>query len=104
MMYSKGNFPKSDKFLVIYKKCLEWYDGLPDQLRLGLNSTPTVLFTQWVQLNIMSNISIADPLKHILPYGNSATLQTFLEFPSPRFHHLPPDCLQRSVAKPVRAH
>ena len=103
-LYSRGNFPKSDKILAIYKKCLEWYDGLPDQLRLGLNSTPTVLFTQWVHPFMMSNMSIANSLEHILPYGTSTSLPTLLESSSPRFDHLPASCLQRSVAKPVCAH
>jgi hypothetical protein len=36
----------SHHLLAVYHKLLEWYDALPDQLRLGINFTPTVLFTQ----------------------------------------------------------
>lgn len=48
VIHSKGKFPKGEKVLAVYKRYLEWYESLPDQLRLGHNSTPFVLFTQFV--------------------------------------------------------
>lgn len=44
--YSRTQQLESHKLLSVYHKLLEWYDVLPDQLRLGINFTPTVLFTQ----------------------------------------------------------
>jgi hypothetical protein len=32
----------------IYIKYLNWYDHIPEALRLGVNFTPAVLFTQYV--------------------------------------------------------
>lgn len=45
-LYSQSFHFKTNGLLSNYYKLLEWYDALPDQLRLGLNFTPTVLFTQ----------------------------------------------------------
>lgn len=44
--YSQTQQPESQSLLSVYRELLEWYDALPDQLRLGINFTPTVLFTQ----------------------------------------------------------
>jgi hypothetical protein len=44
--YSDTQQSESHNLLSLYRKLLEWYDALPDQLRLGINFTPTVLFTQ----------------------------------------------------------
>jgi hypothetical protein len=44
--YSRNSQPETYQLLSVYHKLLEWYDALPDQLRLGTNFTPTVLFTQ----------------------------------------------------------
>ena len=52
LIHATCNFPQSAHVLAVYKKYLEWYEGLPDQLRLGLNSTPTVLFSQSVYLSL----------------------------------------------------
>lgn len=57
MVHAKGKFPQSANVLAVYKKYLELYERLPDQLRLGLNSTPTVLFTQSVTLFLVENVT-----------------------------------------------
>jgi len=46
LLYSDKPILNSHKLLEIYTQYLQWYDNLPDQLRLGGNSTPIVLFTQ----------------------------------------------------------
>ncbi|KAJ9651383.1 hypothetical protein H2198_009327 [Neophaeococcomyces mojaviensis] len=45
ILYSDKLPLSGHKILTIYTKYLQWYENLPDQLRLGGNSTPTVLFT-----------------------------------------------------------
>lgn len=45
-LYPRSHQSESHHLLSAYHKLLEWYDALPDQLRLGINFTPTVLFTQ----------------------------------------------------------
>jgi len=45
-LYSDQAPLSGHKILAIYTEYLQWYEKLPDQLRLGGNSTPTVLFTQ----------------------------------------------------------
>ncbi|KEF53540.1 uncharacterized protein A1O9_10515 [Exophiala aquamarina CBS 119918] len=44
LLYSNELPLTSHEILVIYTKYLQWYANLPDQLRLGNNSTPVVLF------------------------------------------------------------
>jgi len=46
VLYSDTPTLNSQKVLSIYTQYLQWYDDLPDPLRLGSNSTPIVLFTQ----------------------------------------------------------
>jgi len=47
-VYARSQQLESHSLLSTYQKLLEWYEALPDQLRLGRNFTPTVLFTQSV--------------------------------------------------------
>ena len=46
LLYSDEQPLNGNDIVAIYLKYLQWYDTLPDQLRLGSNSTPVVLFTQ----------------------------------------------------------
>lgn len=93
MVHAKGKFPQSANVLAVYKKYLEWYEGLPDQLRLGLNSTPTVLFTQSVILLPVQNVTDGY-MKHVLPFCNTSPLPTVLEPQYFRIQYLPSHCLQ----------
>jgi hypothetical protein len=78
IVHSKDSFPQSTSVLAVYKRYLEWYESMPVQLRLGLNSTPTVLFTQSVPLFLVWNIT--DPcFKHVLPLCDSPALPAILE-------------------------
>ena len=98
LVHSKGRFPHSADVLAVFKKYLEWYESLPDQLRLGLNSTPTVLFTQSVHYFLAS--SAADiSCKHVLPLCNSPPIPTILEPQYLRLQHLSSHHLQRSGAE-----
>ena len=45
-LYSPVSVITSEVLLRIYTSYLEWYDQMPEALRLGLNSTPSVLFCQ----------------------------------------------------------
>jgi len=38
-----------DVLLDFYTGYLYWYDNIPETLKLGLNSTPAVLFKQYVK-------------------------------------------------------
>ena len=76
LFHATGNFPQSVDVLAVYKKYLEWYEGLPDQLRLGLNSTPTVLFTQSVYLSLARSL----PDVPFSMYYHFATLLLFRQF------------------------
>ncbi|KUJ06576.1 uncharacterized protein LY89DRAFT_603076 [Mollisia scopiformis] len=44
ILYSPVSGMNSAKLIELYKLYLEWYDTIPDSLRLGQNSTPSVLF------------------------------------------------------------
>ncbi|KAI9813046.1 MAG: hypothetical protein M1827_004266 [Pycnora praestabilis] len=44
MFYTPGGRLTSEKILATYRIHLEWYGSLPDELRLGQNFTPSVLF------------------------------------------------------------
>lgn len=79
MIHEKDKFPQSASVLAVYKRYLEWYDGLPDQLRLGLNSTPTVLFTQSVSAPRHPPRVANSSGKHVLPFCHPAPLPTVLE-------------------------
>jgi hypothetical protein len=46
LLYSNELPLNGREILIIYTKYLQWYANLPDQLRLGKNSTPVVLFAQ----------------------------------------------------------
>ncbi|KAL1840124.1 hypothetical protein VTJ49DRAFT_780 [Mycothermus thermophilus] len=45
MLYSPGRVLTSRDLLDIYTRFVNWYDGVPDVLRLGHNFTPAVLFS-----------------------------------------------------------
>jgi hypothetical protein len=47
LLYSKEQSLNGATLVSIYLQYLQWYDGLPDCLRLGTNSTPVVLFAQY---------------------------------------------------------
>lgn len=101
IVHSKDSFPQGASVLAIYKRYLEWYERLPVQLRLGLNSTPTVLFTQSVPLFLVRNITDSC-LKHVLPLCDSPPLPTILEPRDLRIHYLSTHRLQRSCSKHFR--
>jgi hypothetical protein len=46
VMYADANSLMSRDILDRYTQLLGWYDSLPEVLRLGDNSTPSVLFVQ----------------------------------------------------------
>jgi hypothetical protein len=46
VLYKPESRLTSRTILAVYTKYLDWYNSLPDILRLGKNFTPTVLFTQ----------------------------------------------------------
>lgn len=46
VLYSPVQGLTAAKMLQIYHQYLDWYDQLPEAMRLGHNSTPAVLFTQ----------------------------------------------------------
>lgn len=46
-LYSNERVLNGPTLVSIYLQYLQWYDGLPDCLRLGTNSTPVVLFAQY---------------------------------------------------------
>jgi hypothetical protein len=98
LVHRKGNFPQSADVLAVYKKYLEWYEGLPDQLRLGLNSTPTVLFTQSVHRFLGRSVTDSS-VKHVLPLCDSPPLPPVLEPQYLRNQYLSTHCLQRSSAE-----
>jgi hypothetical protein len=101
LVHAKGNFPQSANVLAVYKKYLEWYEGLPDQLRLGLNSTPTVLFTQSVHFFLVQGVTDLS-MKHVLPLCDTPPLPTILEPQYLRIQYLSSYCLQRSGAEHFR--
>lgn len=45
-LYSPKALLTGHMILAIYTRYLQWYQNLPDQLRLGSNSTPAVLSAQ----------------------------------------------------------
>lgn len=46
ILYSPGSPVTGQKLQNIYTDYLNWYDRVPDVLRLGHNFTPSVLFAQ----------------------------------------------------------
>jgi hypothetical protein len=46
ILYSPGRPLTSRDLLIIYTQYLNWYDKIPEVLRLGHNFTPAVLFAQ----------------------------------------------------------
>lgn len=46
ILYEPRDGALSKKMLAVYRMYLDWYANLPAVLRLGINSTPSVLFTQ----------------------------------------------------------
>jgi hypothetical protein len=48
LLLTPSHPPQSRELLALYTKYLSWYDLLPDFFRLGHNSTPAVLFAQYV--------------------------------------------------------
>ena len=46
MLHSPGRPLTARDLLNIYTQYLNWYDGIPEVLRLGHNFTPAVLFAQ----------------------------------------------------------
>ena len=46
VLHSPGRPLTSRDLLKIYTQYLNWYDSIPEVLRLGHNFTPSVLFTQ----------------------------------------------------------
>jgi hypothetical protein len=48
VLYVPGRLLSKRDVLDIYTQYLAWYNSLPTALRLGKNSTPSVLFMQWV--------------------------------------------------------
>jgi hypothetical protein len=46
VLYTPGNHCTSKSLVGVYTIYLHWYDGIPEVLRLGQNSTPSVLFVQ----------------------------------------------------------
>lgn len=97
IVHTKGNFPQSADVLAVYKKYLEWYERLPDQLRLGLNSTPTVLFTQSVHLSLVRR-GTDWFVKHVLPLCDTPPFPTILESQYLRVQHFSSHYLQRGGA------
>jgi hypothetical protein len=50
-LYTPKRALASREILKVYTKYLYWYDSLPVALRRGENSTPAVLFVQYVAMN-----------------------------------------------------
>jgi hypothetical protein len=46
LLHSPGKCLTAQDLLGVYTRYLNWYNGQPEVLRLGHNSTPAVLFTQ----------------------------------------------------------
>lgn len=46
LLYEPRDGQLNGKMLGVYRRYLEWYGDLPPILRLGINSTPAVLFAQ----------------------------------------------------------
>lgn len=44
LLYEPRDGALSQKMLAVYRQYLEWYDDLPEALKLGSDSTPSVLF------------------------------------------------------------
>lgn len=69
ILHSPGNPLTARDLLTIYTQYLNWYDRIPEALRLGHNFTPAVLFAQYVYprvqdvLNGASLATIANPCR-----------------------------------------
>lgn len=62
ILHSPGNPLTARDLLTIYTQYLNWYDRIPEALRLGHNFTPAVLFAQYVfhrLNNVLSDIAMA---------------------------------------------
>lgn len=46
LLYSKEQLLDGQRLVSTYLQYLQWYERLPERLRLGTNSTPVVLFAQ----------------------------------------------------------
>ena len=45
-LYSPGFEASSEELIALYHQYIHWYDTIPDNIRLGHNFTPAVLFAQ----------------------------------------------------------
>lgn len=66
-LYTPGQVPTGSALLSIYKECLDWYEQLPQFMKLGYNSTPAVIFIQSVLL-VHRELAILLTVFHSLHY------------------------------------
>ncbi|KAL2268827.1 hypothetical protein VTJ83DRAFT_3673 [Remersonia thermophila] len=72
LLYSPGRLLTSRRLLDIYTQFVNWYDGVPDVLRLGHNFTPAVLFSHMyyhfaILLLFRPLIKLRIPNSHVVP-------------------------------------
>lgn len=59
MLHSPGKPLSARDLLNIYTEYLNWYDRIPEALRLGHNFTPAVLFAQYSLLHLGSHVFLS---------------------------------------------
>lgn len=104
ILYEPRDGALSQKMLAVYRKYLDWYADLPSVLRLGINSTPSVLFTQLVLINHTLNLPTAlTTSQYLLPLLSRPLLQAVSQASIPQQPHCASRHLPRSRIRNLRS-